>query len=290
MDFKDIENVGIIGLGLMGTSMGLAIKKYIPNIKISAYDINNDHLDFVLQRNIIDSILYKEKYKNMDLIFVAVPVKSIINVIEDIYYNINSSKIIVTDMGSTKQEIQEIVSKRFAELNYIGGHPMTGKETSGPEGASADLFKDKVYIITNSENELDKRFIKFLRKIGVIIKFLKSEIHDKIVSFTSHLPQLLSYSIMIELIENEKKINDILECIGQGFKDFSRIAASDPKMWIDIIQSNKNNIIEELDSFQQNLNYIKSLLIENNYNRLEEIFYKASNKRIELMKVKRDGS
>ena len=134
-------NIGIIGLGLMGSSLALAINKYCQDIIIYGNDKNRGNLDYVLANNIITDVLNIDRLSRLDILFLAVPVRASIEVLEEIRPYLNAERTLITDLGSTKSYICREMKERFPDLKFIGGHPMTGRETSGPDTADADLFK-----------------------------------------------------------------------------------------------------------------------------------------------------
>lgn len=239
--------IGIIGLGLMGGSLALALKKYKQDITIYGYDTNQKHLIYAKEKKLIDHTLLEDNLQNVSIIFVATPVRSIVKVIADLYNIIDLDNTIVTDMGSSKKFICQEIKQRFPLLRFVGGHPMTGREVSGPEAALADLFRDKNYILINNNNPGD------LAQIAEIIKGIRSKVitlnpkkHDNLISFTSHLPQFLATAVVNLLNDVVGENPEVIDLIGQGFLDFTRIAGSDPQMWTDILISNKKAVLRSI--------------------------------------------
>ena len=287
-----MKNIGIIGLGLIGSSLSSALKKY-SQVKIWGYDINSDHVDYNINRNIIDEILEKKYINKMDIIFIAVPVCSVKNVIKNIFPHLNSNTI-VTDMGSTKHNITTEINNNFPSINFIGGHPMAGKEVSGPEAADPDLFKDKTYILINdkinNENNKDDNILKnnlnhlksLLSSLGCKVKIMDSKTHDQLVAVTSHLPQITASTLIEELISRENDFPDISELVGTGFLDMTRIAAGNPEMWLDIFITNKKNIINEIDGIIDKLKKFKNYIENEDENKINKIMSRTKDKRNNL--------
>ncbi|ACL69792.1 prephenate dehydrogenase [Halothermothrix orenii] len=283
--------VGIIGLGLMGGSLGLALHKYLPNIQVYGQDIKKDNIDYSITHGIIDKELTTSQLKNMDLIFIATPVRKVVGVIKEIYPYLNSTKTIITDMGSTKAGIIKEVTRFFPDLKFIGGHPMTGKETSGPSVADPELFKDKNYILVTEGKDAETGIIEdILIKIGARIYYLNPEEHDFMVSFTSHLPQVISTLMINILTRLEKDYNEITNLIGGGFLDLTRIAASNPDMWVDIFISNRDNILKQIDLFMTEFNKIKVSLRNNDEEVLYRFMKSGRQRRKDLEKVITGGT
>ena len=195
-----MRKIGIIGLGLIGGSLGLALKKYTKNNIVYGYDINQEHLQYSLENNIIDKKLQDCFIKKLDLIFIAVPVTKILKVIENIYPYLNKQQTIITDMGSTKSYIINKVKHNYPEVKFIGGHPMAGKEISGPQGATPTLYQNKNYILINNQtkhlSEEKNRLKKLLEKIQCQVCFLKAKEHDQLVAVSSHLPQIIATTLV----------------------------------------------------------------------------------------------
>lgn len=284
-----MKQIGIIGLGLMGGSMGLAIKKYLPGVKVAGYDLNQNHLKYALKQGMIDQELSPTNIKEMEIIFIAVPVRSIIIVLNEIYPEIDLKKTIVTDMGSTKTYLYQQIKEKFPGLRYVGGHPMTGREVSGPQGALADLFQNKNYILFKEAGKISSRLTDLLKKIGAEVIYLEPEEHDKLVAFTSHLPQLVATCLVNEIITVEAEFPLLPRLIGQGFLDLTRIAASDPKMWVDIFLTNKDNLITAIDKFTTRLKHFKDILLDEDTEKIAVFMLSGRNKRQQMEKVSSDG-
>ncbi|MDI3546493.1 MAG: prephenate dehydrogenase [Halanaerobiales bacterium] len=284
-----MKQIGIIGLGLMGGSMGLAIKKYLPGVKVAGYDLNQNHLNYALKQGMVDQELSPTNIKEMEIIFIAVPVRSIITVLNEIYPEIDLKKTIVTDMGSTKAYLYQQIKEKFPGLRYVGGHPMTGREVSGPQGALADLFQNKNYILFKEAGKISSRLTDLLKKIGAEVIYLEPEEHDKLVAFTSHLPQLIATCLVNEIITVEAEFPLLSRLIGQGFLDLTRIAASDPKMWVDIFLTNKDNLITAIDKFTTRLKHFKDILLDEDTEKIAVLMLSGRNKRQQMEKVSSDG-
>lgn len=278
--------IGIIGMGLMGTSMALALKKYCKNITIYASDKNTENLQYVIKKNIVDYKLNNRELSHLEVIFIAVPVRSVEKIIENIYPYIDKDQTIVTDMSSTKSYICNLIKEKYTDLIFIGGHPMTGRETSGPEYAEEDLFTNRTYIIMQNENQqkLDI-LISLLQKLEAQILFMNPEEHDRVVSLTSHLPHLMATSVVNEVNRQEKQYNNINKIMGQGFRDFTRIAACSPDVWQDIFITNKKEIIRQLDKIIENMEDFKQAIITGDEDFIFKNMSKAKDKRIILEKV-----
>lgn len=279
-------DVGIIGLGLIGGSMGLALKKYVDDIKVWGYDLNENHQQFAETNGLIDNFLDKDSLNNLDILFLAVPVNTVIKVLHNIKSYLNYRQTIITDVGSTKAYLYETISQKFPEFKYIGGHPMAGKETGGPEGAEADLFRDKNYVLLKPQTEkLDDEF-NYLKKIIMQLQSniiaLSPDVHDELVAFSSHLPQLLATCLMNEYIEVEKKSSYLRQLTGTGFKDMSRIAASEPAIWLDIFLTNKDNILKNIIGIEKQIDKFKIAITNEDKEAITKLMNSGRKKRLQL--------
>jgi len=249
----------IAGLGLMGGSMALAIKQNLPQLKILGYDL--PHVaEEALQRNIIDGIItdWPRQCRDADLIFLATPLRILKQHLTDLN-GVVSKSTLVTDMGSTKQQLQELVERLAFSGTYVGGHPMTGAEKSGLNAANALLFENAVYILTNTEScdpeLLEQKLLFILKAIKSRVLFLDPGIHDKILAAISHLPQILAIDLVNLVGDRDSEEYPYLQLAAGGFRDLTRIASSSIDIWQDIFQSNRENVrqvIRELIKILQN--------------------------------------
>ncbi len=290
-------NVGIIGLGLMGSSMALALKKYCNNITVFGYDLNKNNMAYCHNNNIIDNKLTNQMISDMDIIFIAVPVKSVAKVITNISPYLDCKKTLLTDMGSTKSYICSEIKNNFPDLEFIGGHPMTGKEVSGPENGVSDLYTDMTYILIDNKDRLNieqdrlnnnslddkKRLLEnILNKIGCNLVFMEAETHDKIVALTSHLPHFIAISLINRIIKSEDDYPNISKMMGQGFRDFTRIAACSPDMWKDIFISNRDHIMDQLNQMIDQMILFRETIDNGDEQEIYKLLETAQEKRLLL--------
>jgi len=256
--------VGIIGLGLMGGSLGLALKhvKFISHT--CGFDHNLSHCEEALKLGLVDEIVSFSEIKKCDIIFLAIPVEAIISVLQNLK-DIPKNTTIV-DLGSTKEKIIKSVPKEIRS-NFIAAHPMSGTEKFGPSAAIEDLYHDSVVVLCDMEESGDShknRVIQLFSHIGMKIVFMNSHEHDIHASFISHLPHALSYALAKSVMGQEDP-KSILLLAGGGFKDMSRIAKSSPLMWTDIFKQNRDNLIKSIDLFENELLKCKQMIKEGNW-------------------------
>ena len=254
--------VGIVGLGLIGGSIGLKLKDLYDNITIYGCDIDHDSVSYCLKNKIIDVKFDEEFISEFDFIFLAIPVESIKNQLSD-YLNKTSDKTLIIDLGSTKFQICNSVENHQNRKNYLAAHPIAGTEFSGPNSAKKDLFNDKVMILCDTEKTdpnllLDAK--KIIKSLGMSIKTMNSKEHDKHIAYVSHLSHISSFMLGKTVMDKEDDDHAIYNMAGSGFESTVRLAKSSPEMWSSIFVENKKNIIESLDEYISNINNFKKLI------------------------------
>ena len=254
--------VGIVGLGLIGGSIGLKLKDLYDNIIIYGYDIDDDSVTYCLKNKIIDVKFDEEFISELDFLFLAIPVESIKKQLSD-YLNKTSNKTLIIDLGSTKFQICNSVESNQNRKNYLAAHPIAGTEFSGPNSAKKDLFNDKVMILCDTEKTdpnllLDAK--KIIKSLGMSIKTMNSKEHDKHIAYVSHLSHISSFMLGKTVMDKEDDEHAIYNMAGSGFESTVRLAKSSPEMWSSIFVENKKNIIESLDEYISNINNFKKLI------------------------------
>jgi len=261
-----MNNVFVIGVGLIGGSLCLDIKKIFPEIKIHGIDISDDNLDLAIKLNLIDHKSNFEALDIADLILIATPVDIANNIIIDVLDIINE-KTLVIDFGSTKNNICGKVTDHKNRRNYLASHPIAGTEFSGPESAFLGLFNDKTIILCDTE-KTDQKLLKnaedIFRSINMNIRYMDSLSHDKHIAYVSHLSHISSFMLGKTVMDKEKNENNIFDMAGSGFESTVRLAKSSPDMWAPIFKLNKDNIIESLDEYIINLKKFKILIQNDN--------------------------
>jgi len=257
-----MNNVFVIGVGLIGGSLCLDLKKIFPEIKIHGIDISEDSLDLAIKLNLIDHKSGFEALNIADLVLIATPVDIANNIIIDVLDIINE-KTLVIDFGSTKNNICDKVTDHRNRRNYLASHPIAGTEFSGPESAFSGLFNDKTIILCDTE-KTDQKLLKtaedIFNSINMNIRYMDSLSHDKHIAYVSHLSHISSFMLGKTVMDKEKNENNIFDMAGSGFESTVRLAKSSPEMWAPIFKLNKDNIIESLDEYILNLKKFKILI------------------------------
>jgi len=267
--------IGIVGLGLMGGSLGLALQNTKLVSKVVGFDHNLNHCEEALKLNLVHEIVSFSEIKACDVIFLAIPVGGIIKALQELQ-DISAHTTII-DLGSTKAEIVASVPEKIKH-NFIAAHPMTGTEKFGPSAAIQNLYHDKVVVLcdTDQSGDLHKnRAIQIFSHIGMKIVFMDPISHDAHAAFISHLPHALSYALANSVMGQEDPKSILLLAAG-GFRDMSRVAKSSPQMWSDIFKQNKKNVLRSIEIFEEELNKSKKMIEEENWEGLEAWMSKAT--------------
>jgi cyclohexadieny/prephenate dehydrogenase len=288
------NKVTIIGLGLIGSSIARAIKKNNLCKILVAHDKSKIVLKKTLKLKITNYIEpnLKKSVENSDLVIICTPLgtyKNIVSVIK----NYLKKTCILTDVGSAKIFVTNTVNKLINKNTiWIPAHPVAGTEESGPEADFADLFKNRWCIITpvNKKNPSSlKKLNNFWKKIGSKVQHMTAEHHDKVMAITSHIPHLIAYNIVGTAANLEKDTkSEVIKYSASGFRDFTRIASSDPTMWRDIALNNRKQILHMLEKFNLDLSNLKRAIIKKDGNKLFKLFSKTRKIRQAIVKAGQD--
>ena len=288
------DQISIIGCGLIGSSIFKRLKKAGSTRKIITYDNNNLVNEIIKKDKLSDEIFNSagEAVKNSDLVIIATPISSFENVLNSIKDNLKTGSIL-TDTCSVKTGVGKIFEKMNLKNSIcIPGHPVAGIENSGPKAGFAELFENRWTILTPNK-KIDEKAVKKVSSLwellGSKVKIMSDEDHDKILTFTSHLPHVVAYNIVKTSMSNDEEVkDDIIKYSAGGLRDFTRIAASDPIMWRDIFIDNSDLIIQAIDKFIKNLDEFKKAISEKDSKKLIEIFEKSKDFRKSIVKAGQD--
>ena len=254
-----MKNIYIIGVGLIGGSLVLDIKRQNPNVVIFGVDNNEAHLEKALDLKIIDKISKLDSINEAELVILAVPVDAAVRLLPQLLDAVSDEALIV-DVGSTKQHICKAVENHPKRRNFLAMHPIAGTEFSGPEAAFSGLFKNKTNIICEVEKtgtKLQEKALKLFASIGMRMRYMNPKAHDKHIAYVSHLSHISAFMLGKTVIEKEKNERDIFDMAGSGFASTVRLAKSSPQMWTPIFKQNKVNVIETLEEYILNLTAFK---------------------------------
>ena len=293
-DKKSYKTVAIIGGGLIGTSLSLSIKKNNLCDVIKVYDSNIE-----VRKKLKERLSPNEIYESLedtvfdaDLVVLCIPVGSMKEVAKSISKLLKDG-CILTDTGSTKNSVIKDVKPYISQnIWFIPSHPLAGTENSGPEAGFPELFKGKYWVIVpyySIPNDVMDNFSKFLSGSGAITEIMKPEYHDKILAITSHLPHLIAYTIVGTATDLEDQTKyDVVRFSATGFRDFTRIASSDPIMWRDVFLNNKGAVLEMLQRFTEDLTYLQRAIRWAEGDKLEDLFTKTREIRRSIIKEGQD--
>lgn len=257
-----MKNIYIIGVGLIGGSLALDIKKQDPKVKIFGIDHKESHLDVALELNVIDAKATYEDLGKADLVILSIPVDAALKEILKIM-DLVSDDALVVDVGSTKEDICKAMDGHPKRRNFLAAHPIAGTEFSGPKAAILGLYKNKTNIICEVEKtafKLQEKALKLFADLGMRICYMNPEMHDEQIAYVSHLSHISSFMLGKTVIDKERNQRDIFDMAGSGFASTVRLAKSSPEMWTPIFKQNKTNVIETLDEYIENLKKFRDFM------------------------------
>ena len=286
----NFKKISIIGLGLIGTSILHAIKaKEEDQLVTFAYDINSIHREIVLQMKIANFVCndIKDAVREADLVILAVPVGSM-KTVANLIAPFLKKNTIVTDTGSTKRSVIRDVNPHIPDnVHFIPSHPLAGTEYSGPKSGFSSLFENRYWLIVQDKQTNEtKKLINFLQKLGSIVEIVNTEYHDKILAITSHLPHLIAYTIVGTASDLETDLkNDVIKFSASGFRDFTRIASSDPIMWRDVFLNNSDAVLEMLQRFNEDLSDLQKAIRKKDGDKLHSFFSRTRSIRKKIIEA-----
>jgi len=293
---NNFDTVCIIGLGLIGGSIGLSMKKNNFESKVIGYAKTERTLSRAVERGLVDDAEKNlvKAVNGADLIILATPLSTFKSIIKEIAPFLKKGSI-VTDTGSAKftvlEELKDLIPK---DVEFIPGHPIAGTEESGPDSGFPELFENRWCILTptkdNSEESI-KSIKYFWELLGSKVEIMDALHHDKVLAITSHIPHLIAYNI-VGTANDLANVTDseVVKYSAGGFRDFTRIAASDPKMWSDIFTYNSEAVLEMLDLFSNDLIKLKESILKKDTNMLFSSFEKTRNVRKRIIDAGQDDN
>ncbi len=277
----------VIGLGLIGGSLAKAAKQRGLVSQVIGMNRNANSLEYALKANVIDQAFQSVEEAiagctDEDVILLGVPVLSMGPVLQKIHDHLKVDATI-TDVGSAKSIVVEQAQNIWSQMpsNLIPAHPIAGSEKFGVQAADASLFEDHRVILTPTGSQSDRhlqRVRDLWTGVGAEVDEMSAEHHDKILAATSHLPHILAFTLVDQLASMEEQ-TEVLRYAAGGFRDFSRIAGSDPVMWRDILIANRESIISRIDEFETHLEKLKAALGDSSPEQIQEIFERAQKTR-----------
>ena len=283
------QEITIIGPGLIGASLGLILKNKKIAKKIVGIDVSKKNIKDAIDNKSIDEGRLKidEKIKRSDVIFICTPVSLIDSIANQIFPYLSNHSI-VTDVGSVKNCFTKRTIKLYEKKSFLlPGHPIAGTEHSGAKSAKLNLFLNKWCILTPIKKKKQVSIISNIwKRIGAKISIMSADQHDKIMSITSHLPHLIAFTIVGTAFKIDlKKKKELINFSAGGFRDFTRIGSSDPKMWVDIFIHNRKYLLKTLENFSSDIKILKNSIKNCNEKEIFNILKKNKEIRKSILKI-----
>ncbi len=290
-----IERVAIIGLGLLGGSIGLAIKERASDIVTTGFDRDPTVREAAQARGLVDQVAGSaaKAVAQADLVILCVPVGAMEAAARDFAEHLPHDAII-SDVGSSKKSVLEALSAALPGRTVIPAHPVAGTEQSGPDAGFATLFAERWCIITppaDAQSDAVTALSDFWTKLGSKVELMDPDHHDLVLAVTSHIPHLIAYTIVGTASDLEDVTrSEVIKYSAGGFRDFTRIAASDPVMWRDVFLNNKGAVLEMLGRFTEDLTALQRAIRSGDGETLHDLFSRTRAIRREVIDQGQDDS
>ena len=283
-----IDKLSIIGVGLIGSSLSLALKQAGSVGKVIGYGRNQKNLEKGVELGVIDSFesTIEACVNGADIVVVAVPLGAMQQVFAELKPAVSKTAVI-TDVGSAKGSVVAAASAELGEVlsRFVPGHPIAGTEKSGIEAGFADLYQNRRVILTpleQTDQDATSIIDAMWQDCGATIEYLSVEHHDKVLAATSHLPHMLAYAL-VHYLSNLNDHDEIFRYAAGGFRDFTRIASSDPVMWRDVCISNGDALVGLIEQYQQELDRVTAAISAGDADELLKLFERAKSERDSLI-------
>ena len=266
-----MKKIHIVGLGLLGGSFALALKKTMPHVVFTGFDSNQKNLEDALNLGIIGEIKHTAD-SDTDIIILSTPADTLSHLLKACLDKVADNTLII-DFGSAKSKLCKSVEYHPKRAQYLAGHPIAGTEYSGPKAATTDLLQNKVFIICEMEKtdiHLKAKAYEVLEALNMKIRFMDPEEHDSQLAFVSHLSHISSFMLGKTVLDKMEDDRNIFDMAGSGFASTVRLAKSSPTMWAPIMEENKKNILEALSMYILNLSKFRDKILADDY---EGIFH-----------------
>jgi prephenate dehydrogenase len=276
---KMANKITIIGLGLIGGSLGLALKKALGDIQITGVPRREETIDLALRMGAIDqgTTDYKQGVSDADFVFICTPINVILPIVNEIIPALKKGAI-VSDVGSSKYQIVSEAEKAICKGTFfVGGHPMAGKETTKIEAAEADLFQNKKWLFSKTSRtslRAIEQLENLIKKIGAEPIVLDPKTHDLVVAAISHMPLAVA-AALVNTIGGEEEKNLMLKCAASGFRDTTRIASGDPILGVDMFKTNQKAVLKMIKAFKKALSSLEGMIKEGKGEELYQELEKA---------------
>ena len=271
------NKIAIIGMGLIGASIALASRRAGLATVMAGYDADPAARADVVASELVDVVAdsAESAVVDADLVIMAVPVGAVGAVAKTIVPHMKPGAVL-TDTGSTKRSVLSDVAPHLNDsIIWLPSHPLAGTEHSGPKAGITHLFDGRYWIVLplDAPKSAVLQFESFITGLGSVVERMAPDYHDKVMALTSHLPHLIAYTIVGTAVDLEQQLkNDVIRFSASGFRDFTRIAASDPVMWRDVFLNNEEAVLEMLQRFSEDLSYLQRAIRWQEGDKLEDLF------------------
>ena len=264
--------VVVIGLGLIGGSFAKDVRELHPGARLIGVDHSEAHIKEALALGIIDDTGDLSSLGDADVVFVAIPVNALLGELPKLLDRVGDQTVVM-DAGSTKRLICEAVQGHPNRRNFLACHPIAGTEFSGPSAALSGLYREKTMIICEVEKtafKLQERALALIQGMGMRIRYMNPQAHDRHIAYVSHLSHISSFMLGKTVIDKERNERDIFDMAGSGFESTVRLAKSSPDMWAPIFEQNRDNVVETLEEYIQNLIGFKQMIADGDFEKVHE--------------------
>lgn len=282
---RDLRQITVIGLGLLGGSIGLTILRCFSSVRVLGYTHRSSTRKKARNISVADEIVddLKTSVHNSDIVILATPIHTFESIFSSIADSL-SPGVVVTDVGSTKVLARRWAKKHLPKnVHYVGSHPIAGSEQRGVEFARDDLFEQADCIVTKTKDtneQAAETMIKFWQQMGCRVRTISPAEHDRIFAGVSHMPHIAA-AALLNANDNEK-----LKYAGKGFIDTSRVASGPANIWVDILMTNTKNCVSSIDKLQRQLELFKTAIDKGRRDNVEKLLDSARNKRTSLINQK----
>ncbi len=289
------ERVTIIGLGLLGGSIGLAVKAHLPGVRTTGYDADPQTRERAAERGLVDQVCptAADAVRDAQLVIVCVPVGAMGEAAAE-FADALPAGAVVSDVGSSKESVAAALTAALPGVAVIPAHPVAGTERSGPDAGFASLFQQRWCIITPPEGadpDQVAALAEFWEGLGARVETMSASHHDMVLAVTSHLPHLIAYTIVGTASDLEGVTQgEVIKYSAGGFRDFTRIAASDPTMWRDVFLTNKDAVLAMLQRFTEDLTALQRAIRVGDGTQLFEHFARTRDIRRSIIEEGQDDN
>ncbi|PUZ30322.1 prephenate dehydrogenase [Chitinophaga costaii] len=275
--------ITIIGTGLIGGSLAISLREQHLATTIIGVDNNQANLERAKALGLIDTYLpLDEAFAQSDLVILAIPVDAVLHLLPGLLDK--ATKQVIMDVGSTKEKILDLVKDHPHRGRFVAAHPMAGTEYSGPDAATSQLFLHKTMVLCDvkrSDEDAVEMVEDLVEKLQMRLVYMNAKEHDLHTAYVSHISHITSFALALTVLQKEREAGRIFELASGGFASTVRLAKSSPDMWVPIFKHNRNNVLDVLDEHIHQLQSMKSMLENEDYNS----FYKAIQRANKIKKI-----